>query len=328
MAAELKPVYLLWGSDRPKVTRALQRLRSRFPADASERLSAADANGEDAVAACNARGLFGEGERLVEVGAVDQWKAADAKAIAAYLAAPAPGTVLALVAGDLKRDSPLAKACAKAGDLLAYDVVKKRLPEWVAEQFGRLGATADPAACRALVELVGDNLDELATEVDKLATWAGDEEIGVAEVEALAAGRAEVPYFTITDALGRRDQVALLSACESVLEQTQPRSRAVPALVGRLAAHVGRLRACQTLEDEGVRPRDAAGRLKMHPFAAEKAFEQARNYTPEELRRAVVRLARLDLALKGKSRLSSELELERALVDIVTRPERAPGQEA
>src|SRR5262249_8128314 len=84
-SSDLKPVYLLAGSDRPKIERALARLRSRFQTDASERLSAASETGDDAVAACNALGLFGGGDRLVEVSEVEQWKAADVKPIAGYL---------------------------------------------------------------------------------------------------------------------------------------------------------------------------------------------------------------------------------------------------
>jgi len=72
---------------------------------------------------------------------VEGWKAADAKALADYLAGPAPGTVLALVGEGLKKDSPLAKACAKKGELLFYDVQKRELAPWVAEQFGRVGAS-------------------------------------------------------------------------------------------------------------------------------------------------------------------------------------------
>jgi len=54
VANELKPVYLMTGGDRPKIDRALARLRARFQTDALERLSAATAGGDDAVAACNA----------------------------------------------------------------------------------------------------------------------------------------------------------------------------------------------------------------------------------------------------------------------------------
>jgi DNA polymerase III delta subunit len=57
----------------------------------------------------------------------------------------------------------------------------------------------------------------------------------------------------------------------------------------------------------------------MHPFVAEKAFKQAANFSPEELAQAVVRLAELDAASKGGSKLPADLELERALVDL-TRP--------
>jgi DNA polymerase III subunit delta len=314
VADELKPAYLLTGSDRPKVERAIRRLRERFGEDSVERLSAREASGDDAVAACNAMGLFGGG-RLVLVDEVERWKAADAKAIAEYLAAPAPDTVLALAAEELRKDSPLAKACAKAGQLLQYDVSKRELPKWVAEQFARHGVKATADACRALVELIGENPHELASEIDKLAVYAGQEEIGPDEVELLVTARADVPPFVLTDAWGRRDVAGVLAACESILERST-RSGEILMLVGRIAAHVRRVQSCARLDQAGVRARDAAGELKMHPFAAEKAFAQSRNFSVEELREAMACLADLDLALKGGSRLPAELELQRTLVAI------------
>lgn len=318
VAEELKAAYLLTGSDRPKVDRALRRLRDRFGQDSVERLSAQEASGEDAVAACNAMGLFAAGGRLVLVDAVERWKAPDAKAVAEYLSAPAPDTVLALVGDDLRKDSPLVKACAKAGDVLVFEVSKRELPRWVAEQFARHGVKVSSEACRALVELAGDNPHELAGEIDKLAAWAAGEEIGEDEIELLVAARADVPPFALTDGWGRREVPAVLAACERILEQST-RSGEIHMLLGRLVAHVRRVQACQRLDADGVRPRDAAAELKMHPFAVEKAFAQARNFSVEELREAIVRLSDLDLAVKGGSRLPAELELERTLVAI-TRP--------
>jgi DNA polymerase-3 subunit delta len=321
--SELEPVYLLVGSDRPKIQRALRRLRTRVGEESVEHLSARDTSGDDAVAACNALGLFGAGEdaRLVLVDEVERWKAADAKAVGAYVEAPTPGTVLALV-GDVKGDGPLAKAVAstpavRKKRVLAFDVQKRRLPAWVGEQFELHGVHADEDACRALVELVGDDLEELAAEVDKLATWAAGEPIAPADVERLAAGRADTAVFALTDAWGRRDVDGALRACEALLERSErPRRDEVPRLLGSLTAHVGRVRAAQALAAEGVRARDAAPRLKVHPFVAEKAFAHAQRYSAEELRTAVVRLARLDAAVKGLSRLAGDLELQRAVVDI------------
>lgn len=323
MATELKPAYLLTGSDRPKIARALRRLRDRIGDDATEHLSARDASAEDVIAACNSMGLFG-GERLVIVDEADRWKAADVKEIVAYLAAPAPSTVLALVAEEIKSDAALAKTIAKVGQLLAYDVPKRKLPEWVVEQFGRYGGKADRDACRALVEMVGDDLDELQSEIDKLSTWAAGDTVTLRDVERMAAGRAETAIFSLTDAWGRRDVAAVLTSAEEILERShRPRSGELMRMIGSLVNHVGRVRRCQRLAEQGVRPRAAAGLLKMHPFAAEKAFAQAANYSAEELGAAIIRLSELDAAAKGGSRMPADLELERALIDVTRPRERA-----
>jgi DNA polymerase-3 subunit delta len=285
-------------------------------------LTAHTAGGEDAVAQCNAPGLFGSGERLVAVTDVEKWKAADVKAVVAYLAAPTPDTVLALVAAEMKKDSALAKACAKTGDVLIYDVVKRRLPEWVGVQFAERGTKVDAEACRLLIEIVGEDPEELASEIQKIATWAGGEPVTPDDVARLAAGCAEIPGYELTDAWGRRDLHAALTACQTLLERSADApSRAVPALVGLLVGHVTRVRSVQALVEEGLGAREIASRLKRHPFYVEKLVAQARNYSVDELRDAVVRLAALDHAVKGGSRLAVDLELERALIDVTRRPE-------
>jgi DNA polymerase-3 subunit delta len=320
VADDLQAAYLIAGSDGPKVERAVARLRSRFDSDAVELHDAAAMTGEDAVAACNAMGLFGGGSRLVVVEGVEAWKAADVKAVAAYVNSPAPGTTLALVAGELKKDSPLAKAVTGHGTVLLWDVTARKIPQWIAEQFKVHGARAEPEACRLLAELVGSDLHELAGEVDKLATWAGKDAVTEADVVALVTPRAESPPWALTDAWGARDVGAVLLAAERMLDRTgDPVSRTLPRLVGSLTKHVRNARAVQRLEEQGLSSSEAASRLGMKPYPAQKLYAQVRNFSPAELDDALVRLADLDHALKGGSRLSTELELELALVDITVR---------
>ena len=324
--ADLLSAYLIIGTDRPKVTRALRRLRDRVGEDATEHMSAQEASGEDVAAACNALGLFTVESRLVVVEQVERWKAADVKAVVEYLKRPAPTTVLALLGHEVKRDSPLAKAVVKAGEVLAYDVPTKGrgskadLPKWVELQFKERGIQIDHDAARALVELVGDNADELATEVDKLTTWAAGERIGEREVAELVPARAEAPPFDLTDSWGHKDVAGVLAAGERIVERSGDAPRDVLLRTsGLLVNHVGRVRECQALDAEGVPPGAAAERLKRNRFYVQKLYEQARNFSPEELGDAIVRLAELDHALKGGSKLPGELEFSRALIDI-TRP--------
>jgi DNA polymerase-3 subunit delta len=318
--SELRPIYLLTGGDRPKIRRALERLRSRFGAESIELLSAEDTGGEEAVAAMNSLGLFaGEGGRLVIVEEVERWKKPDEEAVAGYLSDPVAGAVLALVAGELK-GSTLPAVCAKAGEVLTFDVPRQRdLPNWVRAQFERLGVQADGDAARALVEIVGDDVSALATEVEKLAAWAGGETVGRREVELLAAPAQEASVWAIMDAWGARDLPAALAACQSDLEHGDD-----PFVVTmRLSSQVTLVRQVQALADEGLGAKDISKRLRKHEFRVRKALGHADNYTRDELDEAVIRLAALDAALKGDSRLSGELELERTIIGLVRTPEPA-----
>jgi DNA polymerase-3 subunit delta len=322
-AEPLLPVYLLTGNDRPKIVRALRRLRGRFGDESVEQLTADSASGDDAVAACNALGLFagGEGGRLVLVEGVERWKKADVDAVTGYLTDPVPGAVLALVALEAPRSDALAKAVAKTGKVLTFDAPKPRdLPGWVRAQFEASGAAADQEAARALVEIVGDDLSALATEADKIATWAAGRPVTRADVEALATPAREATAWAITDAWGERDLPALLAAAEAELGRRDPFG-----ISTRLAAHVGLVRSVQLLASEGVPAREIAKRLRVHEFRIRKALAHADRYTEDELDAAVVLLAALDAAIKGASRLSGEHELTRTLVELTRAPEPAPS---
>jgi DNA polymerase III delta subunit len=318
-SSELKPVYLISGSDRPKVDLAVRRLRGHFDAAAVETLSALESTGGDAVAAANAMGLFGGGHRLVLVRDIERWKADDAKAIAEYLKAPAPETVLGLVGEGVRKDSPLAKTCAKAGEVLLYDVQRRDLTRWLGQQLGQRNAKADPDALRALVEIAGDDPVALAAEADKLATWANGEEIGVEAVAELASA-TRPPIWSLTDAWGRHDVAGALRAAQELIDRSgDPRSQVVPRIALALIDHVRLVRACQVLREQGVRPAEAAKQLRRKEYPVRKAYGHAEIFGEDELAYALVRLAELDVALKGGSRLPDELELTRALTEI-TRP--------
>jgi DNA polymerase-3 subunit delta len=321
-AEPLLPVYLLTGNDRPKIARALRRLRARFGAESVDQLAADSASGADAVAACNALGLFagGAGGRLVVVEGVERWRKADVEAVTAYFADPVPGAVLALVAGEPLRSEALAKTVAKAGKVLAYDAPRPRdLPGWVRAQFEARGAVVDQDTARAVAEIVGDDLAVLASEVDKLATWADGRPLERSDVAALATPAREATAWALTDAWGERDLPAVLAACEAELARRDPF-----AVSTRLAAHVALVRNVQRLAAEGLRTREIAKRVKVHEFRVRKAMGHADRYSEDELDAAVVRLAALDAAIKGANRLPSELMLTRTLVELTRTEEPTP----
>lgn len=333
-AQELKPAYLVTGNDVPKVERTLERLRARFDPGSIERLVAGGkdgASGGDVVIACNSGTLLA-GDRLVVVAEVDGrpnewgkltggWKQADIDVVIEYLAAPAPGTVLCLVGHQLKESSPLGKAVKKRGDVLAWEVDERKLAKWVAESFAARGVKVDADACQALVDIVGDDKLVLSREVDKLATWAAGEPLGREEVQRLAAPLGEGHAWDLTDAWGERDLAKALSVIEGEYRRSAHPTQEPNAFAGRLGAHVLRLARTKSMLERGVRVPDVAKALGIKEYPAKKLAAQAERFSIEDLRDATVRIARLDHALKGGSKLAPELEVQLAVAD-VTRERR------
>ena len=249
---------------------------------------------------------------------MDKWKAADAQAVAGYLESPTPETVLALVAQELKSEAPLVKAVAKGGERAAVGRAKRRLragsPSSSSVSASR--PTATPA--RRLVALVGDDLAELESEIEKLATWAGKDSVGARDVELLAVHGREAPSWGLIGRVGlagRRRGARRLR----VRGDTAP-SRSSSARGSRRTSRSSATRSA--LAADGTGTRDIAKKLGVHEFRVRKALGHADHYSPDELNDALVRLAGLDAALKGNSRRPADVELELALVDVTRKRER------
>ena len=313
MAPELKPAYLIAGGDWPKVDAAIVRLRAHFPEESVEQLSAGGEQPVDVPGSCNALGLFG-GRRLVVVRNAEALDDESVAGVVAYLADPAPDTVLALFGGGgITPKHPLAVAVAAVGDVRLFDAPeRKQAADWVARRLADRGVGCSAAVARRLVDLAGDDVGDLALEVEKLAAYCAGGDAKVEDVELLVIPRADVKPWDITDAWGRRDAAAVISLATTDVERPDDVGR----LIAQMAAHVRKVHRAAVILDEGGSQADVARDLNLKPFPAGKLVGQARSFARDELGRAVVRLADLDLAVKGGSRLDARFELELALAEI------------
>ena len=264
-----KPVYLLTGSDRPKIETALSRLRAHFVPEAIDTVSALDTSGKAVVAhcatrkplrrrsACHRRGC----RRAARRGQASQegWRAGDIGEITSYLASPAPEIkVLALVGEDVRRRRSGKRARSR---VTSSSTAWRRGRSRAGSQRSFSSGASRPSrkACALLVQLVGaEDLHGLAAEIDKLSTWAGGEPIGEREVELLSAAVADVPIFKLTDAWAGRDAARTLEASETIFERESKTRRDTAArLAGALGSHLQRLGSIKRVaaEDFGRRRR-------------------------------------------------------------------------
>ena len=92
----------------------------------------------------------------------------------------------------------------------------------------------------------------------------------------------------------------------------------VRARLAHTAVHTAATTAASAagLVETGAGQAEVAKQLGLKPYPAQKLVAQARQFELSELSGAIIRLADLDLAVKGASRLDSRFELELALADI------------
>lgn len=322
--ADLAPAYLLGGTDRGKVRRALERLRSRFDESAVEQFDAAACEPSDVAAACLQGGLFAA-QRLVIAEGCDAWvkprRAGRLDPLLAYVATPSPDATLVVVidapADPRKpvwpKDDPLIKAIAKAGGknaVLLFEAPKAAL--FARQEAERLGVRLEPEAMLRFTELLGDRPDEVTVELEKVATYAGGDAVDVPTVEALVAARHDDAPWALLDCITERDRRGAVRELTRLFAGDVEPHRVLP----QVTRHVELVRRTVELAEDGRPSKEALAKaLGVAPFRAQKMLVALGHWTPGDASRAISRMHEADAAMKGMSRMPPALALERALAE-------------
>lgn len=317
MADSLKPAYLIAGDDGAKLDAALGRLRGRAEreggAGALETFDSTPGGGPDTdalIGALPAISLMSERRYLLADG-VERWRAPEVKAVAEALdGIPVDVTVVLVARG--KAPKGLGKAVEKGGgEVLAYEAPNKRaLPGWLAEQARGRGIQLAPQAARALVERLGESTVRLATELDRIALWAGDgTRLGVEEIEELTSDTSERAGWTLGDAIVARDVPAAVSAADALVEQGEAVTPMIYGMASRLrSAHL----AAAGLE-AGRPPKEVEASLPMAPYPSKMLVRSVAGTPPEELSEAIAAIAELEWWTRGGSDYDERVALTLAV---------------
>jgi DNA polymerase III subunit delta len=317
VAAEIKPAYLIAGSDEAKIATALSRLRERAEreggAGALEVFEPADGGAPDADALIAAMPMLSltTSRRYLVADRVQRWSAAQCGRVAEAVGGLGPETTVVLIARG-KAPAKLARAVEKAGgQVLTYDAPRERdLPARLVADARERGFQLELPAARLLVERMGTSTIRLQTELDRLALWAGEGgEVSLGDLQAMIADTSEEATWTLSDALVERQPAAAALAAERLISQGEGATGLVYAIAGRLRrAH----RALSELE-AGRSPKQVVSDLDMHPYAARKLVQGLRGTSLEELRESIVAIADLEMWCRGGSDYDESVALALAV---------------
>ena len=259
--------------------------------------------------------------RLVIVRDVNALKKEARAALDRYLGAPAPDVVALLVSpAGVKADAALSeRTTAVSFEPLTGD----RVPRWITHHVTTaLHTTMTPSAVDLLISAVGNDLPQLAAELDKLSSYTHGAPIDEEAVSAIVGVRRGETLGDLLDRVLARDAAGALAIVDHVL--AQPKTNAV-VVVMALTTQMLAVAWARAARDRGVPvgslERDLWGLLKESGAMTGRPWGEAvpvwlravPGWRMPELEAAIDALLAADYALK-ESRVSSDEQILTSLV--------------
>jgi DNA polymerase-3 subunit delta len=224
---QFSPAYYLHGDDEFLKEDALHHLIAAAADPATRDFNLDQRRGGD-VDAASLASLLGTPpmmaeRRVIVIRDAPALKKDAAATLVKYLEGPAPDVLVILTAGaDDKPAKPLATLAISVD---CKPLTGVQVPKWISARASKLRAAVSEGAVALLQETVGSDLTELATALDKLASYCGERTIEEADVAALVGIRREETAGRLLDAIAMRDAALATSLIPGVLRQ--PKTNAV-----------------------------------------------------------------------------------------------------
>jgi DNA polymerase-3 subunit delta len=248
---------------------------------------------------------------------------ASAASLNEYLADPSPGVTLLFEAtryefeGDdrkkLDRVRKFYSAIAEVVELRRASAADARAETLAMAK--RAGLRLEPDAAGLLVEALDSDLARIATEIEKLALYAGpNRPIAAADIAAMTPDARSTTIFALVDALGRRNRARSLEALDTLVKEGEYLPLALSFLAGQfrvaLVAREANLRTPQQIMSHF-----SGSGVPMWFSRAEQLHQTLTRFSAEQLQKAVELVFNADRDLRSP-RPDDKLVMERFVLEL------------
>ena len=312
----LSLVYLFYGPCEFRLEKILNRIRETFIPESARDFNVQVFYGDTSDPAEiieSARSLpFLSPSRLVIVRRTENFSAAALEGFIPYIERPVESTCLIFVS---KRPNFTRKFYSKIkglGQAINFEELKeKQVVPQIRKMAMDLGLDIEVQACAYLQQIVGNQLRDLHSELEKLYLRFGDETVGIEEVRELAISSRIYTIFELMDVISSKRQAESLSVLKRYLEEDKDGALKI---LGMLNRQIRLLWQSKSVIEGGGRISGAARKLALPPFLVKKIAGQSKNWSTDELERAVHLLYEADGLLK--SGFQGNLVLENVILSL------------
>lgn len=301
---ELSPLLFFYGEESFLLGRAEKKLLDQAidPAMKDFNLNiyyGADCKGTEILDTAQTLPMFSN-RRLVVVRQADKLNVAVQEGLLPYLANPSPETCLLFTAAkpDMRRKffSELKKQSGTIEFKRLYD---DRLVPFIQAELSAKGKRIATAGAELLAFMVGNNLHELVSQIEKVTLYVGEKpQITVEDVRGIVSQCKEFGAFELARYMGEKD----LPKAVTTLQQMLNNNLEAVMVIGAIASHFRRLWRIRELLDQKVSQGDICKQLKISQFFIKEQLQQAKKHTVQQLERFHEQLYLADLGVKtGRS---------------------------
>ena len=178
------------------------------------------------------------------------------------------------------------------------------LTDWICRRFKAAGHSIDTEDARYLIFLCGDLMNNLASEIGKIAAYASAQRVTRADIDAVAIPQIDAVVFQMTDAMARKDFNKAASVLADLLHAQEP-----PIMIlSVMGKYFRQLYTARLYLDNNRSRADFMALWNMkNAYPADKLLDAARKFSLVWCRHAVRRCAETELALKSSYGQEQEL---------------------
>jgi len=204
--------------------------------------------------------------------------------------------------GNIDKRSKLFKKLnsLKNSEVKSFDAPKGYLiNDWIRKQVQQAGAQISNYAIDRLIVLVGNDLWQLETEIQKLSNYCQGREISDKDVDELVKGKFNDNIFQFVDALAAKNKAQSAKLLSDQLGSGANQFY----LLTMISRQFRNILMVKDLKENNTvsSPEFAAQKLKLHPFVAKKTWQQADSFKKRELEIIYKRLLAIEKKFKSSS---------------------------
>jgi DNA polymerase-3 subunit delta len=255
-----------------------------------------ESKGVDIVDAAQTLPMFAE-RRAVHVKRAEQLKAESLEILLPYIQNPASSTCLLLIGTKIDQRKKFFLELKKHGVLVEYKrLYDNKLTDFIQSESLSHGKPIDSAAAELLAALIGNNLQELSSQIEKLLVYSGKRaRISVDDVRTAASSSKAFTAFELAKFLGLRDLPNSIKSLDALFLNGEE----TPMVLGALTQHFRKLWRVRELLDAKIPQADIGKELNIHAFFLGEIVQQARNFKRSELNRIFDEFYRCDVESKS-----------------------------